>query len=115
MDLSPDQFEKMAKATCAAYSARLGPSLALTMDAEQESDAVLFLLRHQLTPSSDVSGAAARVTRPAVEEGGADAFQRVLDHLLDLNERGGLPGVAQDGPLPVVCEIGAGGKFRTLG
>lgn len=111
MDLSPDQFEKMAKATAAAYSARLGPSLNLTLDSEQETDAVLFLLRRQLTPSSDMFGAAARVTRPAVEEGGADAFQRVLDHLLSLNERGELP---EGESLPVVCEIGAGGEFRTL-
>jgi len=115
MDLSPDQFGKMAKATCAAYSARLGPSLELTMDSETEGDAVLFLLRHQLTPSSDVSGAAARVTRPAVETDGVDALQRVLDHLLDLNERGELPGVPDGASLPVVCEITAGGEFRTLG
>lgn len=112
MDLSPEQFEKMAKATCAAYSARLGPSLSLTMGEGGQPDEVLFWLRHQTTPSAEVSGAAARVTRSAAEEGGADAFQRVLDHLLDLNERGELP-VGE--PLPVVCEIAAGGEFRTLG
>lgn len=113
MDLSPDQFEKMAKATCAAYSARLGPSLNLTMSAENP-DEVFFLLRHQLTPSAEMSGAAARVTRQAAEANGADAFQQVLDHLLDLNERGALPEVPDGSSLPTVCEIGADGEMRPL-
>jgi hypothetical protein len=103
----------MAKATCAAFSARLGPSLKLTMSAANPGE-VLFLLRRQLTPSAEMSGAAARVTRQAVDANGADAFQQVLDHLLELNERGELPEVPDGSSLPTVCEIGADGELRTL-
>ncbi len=102
----------MAKATLVAYATRLGPSLDLTM--EPEPGAVRFLLRRQTTPSSETFGAAAVVAKPAVDADGVEPFQRVLDHLLDLNEKDTLPPV-EGGELPTVCEYREGAGFRALG
>lgn len=102
----------MAKATLVAYATRLGPSLDLTM--EEGPEEVRFLLRRQATPSSVAFGAAAVVAKSAVDADGVEPFQRVLDHLLDLNEQGALPEVAGEGELPTVCEYRAGEGFRPL-
>lgn len=112
MDVAPEQFERMAKATLVAYATRLGPSLDLTM--ETEPGGVRFLLRRQTTPSAETYGAAAVVAKPAVDADGVEPFQRVLDYLLDLNEKGALPQVADGGDLPTVCEYQAEEGFRAL-
>lgn len=102
----------MAKATLVAYATRLGPSLDLTM--ETEPGQVRFLLRRQTTPSAETYGAAAVVAKPAVDADGVEPFQRVLDHLLDLNEKDALPQAPDGGRSPTVCEYRAGEDFRVL-
>ncbi|WP_216328644.1 hypothetical protein [Deinococcus aestuarii] len=112
MDVSPEQFERMAKATLAAYATRLGPSLDLTMETGPEG--VRFVLRRQTTPSAETYGAAAVVAKPAVDADGVEPFQQVLDHLLDLNERGALPPLPDGDEPPTVCEYRAGEGLRAL-
>ncbi|MEF2279998.1 hypothetical protein V3W47_17025 [Deinococcus sp. YIM 134068] len=111
MDVSPEQFERMAKATHAAYSVQLVPSLHLTLEPGPEPEQVRFLLRRQTTPSAETFGAAAVVLKSGVDADGVEAFQRVLDHLLELHERDALPPLPEEAEAPVVCEYGAEG-FR---